>query len=46
MASKEGSGPKTARTGSSRAPNANADNAIEIDGNEETDRRMPINQRI
>ena len=46
MATKEGSGPKTARTVSSRAPNANADNAIEIDGNDENDRRTPFNQRI
>ena len=46
MATREGSGPKANRTGSSKNPNASADNAIEIDGNDEYDRRTPFNQRI
>ena len=35
MATREGSIPKANRTGSSKNPNASADNAIEIDGNDE-----------
>ena len=35
MATKKGSGSKINRTGISRAPNTNANNAIEIDGIDE-----------
>ena len=46
MVAREGSIPKIARTGSSRNPNSNVENTIEIDGNDENDRRTPINQKI
>ena len=46
MATKEGSGPKASRSGSSRPPNASADSAIEIDGVDEQERRYPSNQKV